>query len=239
MERQVELNEYEVLEDMLIDGLKIVQDTRLYRFTSDSVLLSRFARAKKGDNVADFCAGSGIVAFHFYALNKQKLSNLQVTLFEMQESLSALSKKTAAYNGFDNFAFEQGKLQDIPKHYNEKFSLVLCNPPYEPAGSGFDNDEYEKAVCRKEITIRLSEIAKAASFALKFGGRLCMLHRADRLAEVCYTLHEAKLEVKKIQFVGGRYGTKPYLVMVEAVKGGKKGVEILDTIYNVRGENNG
>ena len=64
------LSEYEVAEDLMIDGLKVIQDTRLYRFTSDSVLLSRFARAKRGDNVADFCAGSGIVAFHFYALNR-------------------------------------------------------------------------------------------------------------------------------------------------------------------------
>ena len=68
METNVTLGEHEVLEDMLIDGLKIVQDTRLYRFTSDSVLLSKFAHAKKNDVVADFCAGSGIVAFHFYAL---------------------------------------------------------------------------------------------------------------------------------------------------------------------------
>ena len=232
MDTMVELGEYEVLEDMMIDGLKIVQDTRLYRFTSDSVLLSRFAHAKKNDVVADFCAGSGIVAFHFYALNRAKLRDLRFTLFEMQPELSALSKKTAAYNGFDNFSFVQGKLQEIPKEYNEKFSLVLCNPPYE--NGGFDNDEYCKAVCRKEITINLKEIAKAASFALKFGGRLCILHRADRLAEVCYTLHDAKLEVKKIQFVGGRYGSKPYLVMVEAVKGGKPHTEILDTIYNVK-----
>ena len=232
MENKIELGEYEVLEDMLIDGLKIVQDTRLYRFTSDSVLLSRFAKAKKHDNVADFCAGSGIVAFHFYALNKQKLHDLNFTLFEMQEELSALSKKTAAYNSFDNFSFVQGKLQDIPKEYNEKFSLILCNPPYE--NGGFDNDEYHKAVCRKEITINLKEIATAANFALKYGGRLCILHRADRLAEVCYTLHDAKLEVKKIQFVGGRYGAKPYLVMVEAVKGGKPNVEILETIYNIK-----
>lgn len=232
MENKIELGEYEVLEDMLIGGLKIVQDTRLYRFTSDSVLLSRFAKAKKNDVVADFCAGSGIVAFHFYALNKDMLPSLRFTLFEMQAELSALSKKTAAYNGFDNFEFVQGKLQEIPKEYNEKFSLVLCNPPYEKGG--FDNDEYHKAVCRKELTINLKEIAKAASFALKYGGRLCMLHRADRLAEVCYTLHEAKLEVKKIQFVGGRYGAKPYLVMVEAVKGGKPNVEILETIYNIK-----
>ena len=231
MEKTIELGEYEVLEDMLVDGLKIVQDTRLYRFTSDSVLLSRFVKARNGEKVADFCAGSGIVAFHFYALNKDK-KNLSFTLFELQEELSALSKKTAEYNGFDNFSFVCGELQNLPKQYNEAFSLVLCNPPYERGG--FENDDYKKAICRKEITITLPEIARAAAKALKYGGRLCMLHRADRIAEVCYTLHETKLEVKKIQFVGGRCATKPYLVMIEAVKGGKPNVEILPTICNVK-----
>ncbi len=227
----VVLKENEVLEDMCLDGLKIVQDTTLYRFTSDSVLLSRFAKAKKGDTVADFCAGSGIVAFHFYALNRG-MPNLRFTLFEMQKALSDLSKKTAAYNDFDNFDVVNCRLQDIPDCYREKFSLVLCNPPYERVGTGFDNEAYEKAICRKEITITLAEIARAASFALKFGGRLCILHRADRIAEVCYTLKAANIEVKKIRFVGGRYGAKPYLVMVEGVKGGKPSCEILPTIEN-------
>ena len=232
MQEGIVLSKNEVLEDMLIDGLKIVQDTRLYRFTSDSVLLSRFAKWKKGDVVADFCAGSGIVGFHFYALNRTKAPAMPVTLFEMQDSLCALAKKTAAYNGFENFEVAQGKLQDLPKEYNEKFSLILCNPPYEKAGTGFENDDYEKAICRKEITLTLKEIARAAKRALKFGGRLCMLHRADRLAEVCYTLHEEQIEVKKIQFVGGRDAAKPYLVMVEGVKGGKPACEILETIVN-------
>ena len=58
------------------------------------------------------------------------------------------------------------------------------------------------------------------------------LHRADRIAEVCYTLKEYNLEVKKLQFIGGRYGMKPYLVLIEAVKGGKPAVEILPTAYN-------
>ena len=228
---EIELGEFEVLEDMMIDGLKIVQDTRLYRFTSDSVLLSRFAKAKKRDKVADFCAGSGIVAFHFYALNKS-VPDLKFTLFEMQKSLSELSKKTAAYNDFENFEIVNCKLQEIPEKYRESFSLVLCNPPYERAGAGFDNDEYDKAVCRKEITLTLQEIAKAASFALKFGGRICMLHRADRIAEVCYELKRVNIEVKKMQFVGGRCGSKPYLVMVEGVKGGKPDCEIMPTIWN-------
>jgi beta-N-acetylhexosaminidase len=98
---------------MGFDGLKIVQDTRLYRFTSDSVLLSKFARAKTGDTVADFCAGSGIVGFHFYALNKEQKRGLTFTLFEMQTPLYELSKKTAALNGFDNFSFVNCKLQNL------------------------------------------------------------------------------------------------------------------------------
>ena len=228
---EIELKESEVLEDMLLDGLKIVQDVSLYRFTSDSVLLSKFAKAKKGDVVADFCAGSGIVAFHFYALNRH-VEGLTFTLFELQEPLLRLSKKTAAYNDFDNFSFQIGRLQDLDEKYREKFSLVLCNPPYERGG--FDNDSYEKAICRKEITLTLNEIAKAAAFALKYGGRIAMLHRADRLAEVCYTLKSVNIEVKKIQFVAGRDGAKPYLVMIEGVKGGKPACEILPTVINQR-----
>lgn len=227
---EIELGENEVLEDMLIDGLKIVQDTNLYRFTSDSVLLSRFARAKKKDVVADFCAGSGIVAFHFYVLNREKYPDLSFTLFELQKELSALSQKTAKYNGFENFSFVNGRLQELSKEHHEKYSLVLCNPPYEKGG--FENDEYHKAICRKELTINLKEIASAAAFALKFGGRIAMLHRADRIAEVCYTLHEVNIEVKRIQFVGGRYGSKPYLVMIEGVKGGKPCCEVQNTVYN-------
>ena len=105
MDERIKRNEFEVLEDMCMDGLKIVQDTRLYRFTSDSVLLSKFAKPKKRDVVADFCAGSGIVGFHFYALHREKFPQMPVTLFEMQEDLLNLARKTAKYNGFDNFSF--------------------------------------------------------------------------------------------------------------------------------------
>lgn len=223
-------NAFEVIEDMCIDNLKIVQDTRLYRFTSDSVLLSKFAKAKKGDKVADFCAGCGIVGFHFHALNKDK--NLLITLFEMQESLLSLAKKTIALNGFDNFTCQTGKLQEIPEKYREQFSLVLCNPPYERADTGFDNDDYEKAVCRKEITLTLQEIVKATAFALKFGGRVAILHRADRVAEVCHAFKNANIEIKKMQFVSGKAGAKPYLVMIEGVKGGKPSCEVLPTLIN-------
>lgn len=221
----MELKDGEVLEEFFEDK-KIIQNVNLYRFTSDSILLSKFARAKYGDNVADFCAGSGVVGFHFICLNPIVSS---LTLFEMQSKLADMSRRTAELNGFE-CKVECCKLQDIGRDYDDKFSLILCNPPYEKAG--FENDDYEKAVCRKEITLTLSEIVETAFRKLKFGGRLAIINRADRTAELIFTLKKRGLEPKRMQFVCGAENAKPYLVMVEAVKGGKESVEILPTILN-------
>lgn len=222
---EIVLKDGEVLED-LFGEKKIIQNKNLYRFTSDSILLSKFARAKYGDNVADFCAGSGVVGFHFLCLNPQ-ISSL--TLFELQPALSDMAERTAKLNGF-NCNVVCGKIQDIGAEYNDKFSLILCNPPYER--SGFENQSYEKAICRKEITVTLAEIIAAAQKKLKFGGRLAILNRADRTAELLYELKSRNLEPKRLQFVAGSAETKPYLVMAEAVKGGKEGIEILPAAVN-------
>lgn len=221
------LKEGEVLEEFYGDR-KIIQNVNLYRFTSDSILLSRFARAKVGDRVADFCAGSGVVGFHFYCLNGQ-ISGL--TLFEMQQSLADMARRTAELNGFP-CEIVCTKLQEIGREYDDRFSLILCNPPYER--SGFENVSYEKAVCRKEITLTLPEIVETAYRKLKFGGRLAILNRADRTAELLYLLKRRGLEPKRMQFVSGTAGAKPYLVMAEAVKGGKEGVDVLPTFVNER-----
>lgn len=221
----VTLKEDEVLEEFFEDK-KIIQNTKLYRFTSDSVLLSRFARAKVRDRVADFCSGSGVVGFHFLCLNPQIGS---LTLFEMQESLAEMSERTALLNGFDCKVMNT-KLQNISKEYDDYFSLILCNPPYETAG--FENEVYEKAVCRKEITITLPEIVETAYRKLKFGGRFAVINRADRTAELIFLLKKRGLEPKRLQFVSGTLQGKPYLVMIESVKGGKQGVEILNTVIN-------
>ena len=148
--------------------------------------------------------------------------------------LCALAEKTVKLNDFTNFSVVNCRLQELSERYRERFSLVLCNPPYERVGTGFDNAEYEKAICRKELTLTLPEIAQAAAKALKFGGRLCMVHRADRLAEICYVLKGYNLEVKRLQFVTGREGATPYLLLIEAVKGGKPATELLPTLINAR-----
>lgn len=218
----------EVIEELLIGNYKIIQDSERYRFTSDSVLLSRFLTAKRGEVLADFCSGSGIVGLHFYAENTGVKS---VTLFEMQKELAEMSRKTVMLNGLEEvFRVENVRLQEIPAKFCEKFSLILCNPPYERGG--FENAEKDKAVCRKELTLTLEELILAAKRCLKFGGRFALIHRADRVSEVLSSLHAHSLEPKKLQFVAGRVGDKPYAVLVAAVKGGKAGVDVLPTLVN-------
>lgn len=217
-------------ESLQIENFEIYQDDELYTFTSDSVLLSKFVAVKKGDNVADFCAGSGIVGLHLYGLNKQKIDS--VTLFEMQTPLYELSKKTIEYNRLESvFTPINCKVQDIPKEYNGKFSLITCNPPYMPVGHGFLDEKEQIAICKTEIALPLDQLIKSIARCLKFGGRVALCHRADRLVDVITQLKQHGIEPKRLQFVSA--GKKqPYLFMIEGVKGGKSGIKIQNNIEN-------
>lgn len=220
----------ERLEDLNLNGLKIYQDDGLYTFTSDSVLLTRFANVKKGDVVADFCSGSGIVGLHLYALNAEKIDS--VTLFEMQKPLFDLSVKTINYNNLsDKFTAVNVRLQDIGNDYAGKFSLITCNPPYMPVGHGFIDENESVAICRTEVALTLKELCRAIGKCLKFGGRTVLCHRADRLVDVMVELKNNKIEPKRLQMVSG--GKKePYLFLIEGVKGGKSGIKVLNNLEN-------
>lgn len=217
----------EEIESLGIKDYRLFQDTES-RFTSDSVLLARFLKAKKRERVADFCAGSGIVGLHFYAENSSIES---VTCFEMQKKLSDLCQKSIALNHLEGkFFAENVRIQEIPAKYTEYFSLILCNPPYGKGGivSPFE----ERAVARSELTLSIPELCRAAAKCLKFGGRLALIHRADRLIELAVELRAQRLEPKKLQFVAGERGAKPYAVLLAAVKGARPGLEVLPTAVN-------
>lgn len=219
----------ERLED-LGNNIKIYQDDELYCFTSDSILLSNFTRVKNGDVVADFCSGSGIVGFNLYAKNSSLIKS--VTLFELQKSLYELAVKSIEKNGLeDKFSAINTRLQEIGAEFVGKFSLITCNPPYMAKDRGFVDKKDFIAICRTEVELSLEELVTAIAKALKFGGRVNFVHRADRLVEVITTLKSHGIEPKRLQFVSG--GKKePYLFIMEGVKGGKSGITVHNTITN-------
>ena len=224
------LKENETLEDLLIDGLKIIQNKTLYRFSSDAVLLSRFASFKKGDVVADFCAGSGIVGLHFYALNKDVK---RVDGYEIQSSLADTFTRTIEYNGLADKVFCYNMpIQDIPKEKNGEYSLILCNPPYKKKNSGETNPEGHIAICRHEIAVTLDEIISVSAKKLKHGGRLCICQRVERLTDTLTLMRQNKIEPYRLQFVISGNEPKPYLFLIEGVKGITRQLTVLETIRN-------
>ena len=219
----------EKLDDLMINGLKIYQDDELYRFTSDAVILSKFVKVKANDVVADFCSGSGIVGLHLYALNPVVK---KVYLFELQKELSDLSRKTIDLNGLnDIFTVKNVAIQNLLPEFNGFFSLITVNPPfYKAKNDGKENPKI--AMCKEEITITAEEIIKVASKTLKFGGRLNMINRADRMAEILFLMKTYKIEPKRLQLISGGENKEPYLFTVEGIKGGKEGLKILKTLIN-------
>ena len=227
---EVEIRQNESVEELFLNGLKIIQSKDLYRFTSDAVLLTKFASAKKNDIVADFCSGSGIVGLHFYALHPSVVKS--VDLFELQQGLAEMSERTVQLNGLEHlFTVNNTPLQQIGKQFDGLFSLILCNPPYEKQGAGEEKLNESDRLARREIAITLEEIISIAAAKLKFGGRLCMCHRADRLADLIFEMRKNGIEPKRICFAGAT-GKLPYLVFIEGARGGKPGLKFEPNFEN-------
>ena len=216
--------------EYLSEDIKIYQDDEYYTFTSDAILLSKFATVKNGDVVADFCAGVGVVGFNLYALNKDKISSL--VFFELQSPLYSLCEENIAANGLsEKCSAVKGRLQDLRKEFYGKFSLIVCNPPYGKTGAGETDKSENIAIAKTELALSLEELVAAISKGLKFGGRVCMVHRADRLADVVCSMRAQNIEVKRVTPVAAK-GKEPYLILIEGVKGGKSGLKLTETVYN-------
>ena len=77
----------------------------------------------------------------------------------------------------------------------------------------------------------LNDVAQSAAKILRTGGRLYIIYRTERLAELLVCLSQNKLEPKKLRLVAQRFGSAPNFVLVEARKGAKQGTEVMPTLY--------
>jgi tRNA1(Val) A37 N6-methylase TrmN6 len=95
--------------------------------------------------------------------------------------------------------------------------VIICNPPYSAASANVGKND-EIAISKHEIKIALNDIFFSSGKLLKFGGRLFIVHKLNRLADVCVAGRNNNLEVKVIKFISGN------CVLAECMKGGKPGL---------------
>lgn len=182
----------------------------------DALALGGFATVRPGWSVCDLGTGSGVLLL--------LLAAREPSLHLRGADLDPLSAQTAR----DNLAGSGLPGQIITGDFRTalfpagRFDLVVSNPPYFSVGSGASGGP-----ARSEEACTLSELCAAAARLVKNGGRFALCHRPERLADVLCTLRAAGLEPKRIKLPAHGPGYPPSLLLVEAVRQGRPGLEFV------------
>ncbi len=215
----ISLTEKEHIE--YVDGsLKlIVSDS--HTFGTDALLLAAFSAPKKRDMVCDFGTGCGIIPFYWLSRGVSRVHGV-----ELQSLACDQVRRSVAENKIeDSFTLVESDLRALKgKLPDGVFDLVTMNPPYTAEGHGIKSSTNADKIARHETELQLTDVFAAASRLLKFGGRMCICLRPERLTEAMMGMREAKLEPKRLRLVSQRDGKAPWLFLLEGKKGRNPGL---------------
>lgn len=214
----------ERVDDLLVNGLKIIQNPSSFRFGCDAVELANFVTGGVKDKAVDLGSGSGIITI--LLAGKKKIPCIGV---EIQPEMADMSRRSIELNGLsDSASVICSPMQKVTARIGrESASIVVCNPPYRRAGSGEKQLSESVALARHEIAVTLREVVETANALLKNGGSFYLVHQTERLAEVISECLGAGLEPKVLQILTPAEGKKPHLFLLKCKKGGSVGLEIL------------
>lgn len=213
------MKDNERIDELQRNGYQIIQNPAKFCFGMDAVLLSGFARAKKGNTVLDMGTGTGIIPI----LMEAKTDASRFVGLEIQEESAEMARRSVALNGLEEkITIVTGDIKEAGSLFDAaSFDVVTCNPPYMIGQHGLVNPEDAKAIARHEILCTLEDVVAQAAVLLKPGGNFFMVHRPFRLAEIMVLLHQYKLEPKRMQMVHPFIDKEPNMVLIEANRGGK------------------
>jgi release factor glutamine methyltransferase len=101
----------------------------VFHLCHENTFFCQNLNVKKGDKVLDLCTGSGILAL--FAADKAS----KVIATDISPRAIAFSKINIELNNLsDKIEVRQGNLFEPVK--NEKFDLIITNPPFEPTPEG-------------------------------------------------------------------------------------------------------
>ena len=229
----------ERIDDLQINNLRLIQNSDHFCFGVDAVLLANYAAVSKGkqpDKILDLCTGNGIIP----VLLTAKTNVSSIVGVEIQPEVADLAKRNIKLNNLQKRV--EIYCEDL-KNCGEIFSansfdIVTCNPPYKEAGGGLISDVDMLTIARHEVLCTLSDIISVSAKLLREGGRLCMVHRPERLVDLLTLMREHRLEPKRLRMVHPSPYKTANLVLIEAAKYGKPKL-FLDPplyVYNENGE---
>lgn len=210
-----------VTEDALIGGrVRLCQPAKGYRAAIDPVFLAAAVTAAADETVLDL--GCGVGAAGLCLLARQPLA--RIVGLELQAGMAALARRNILANGHDTDRFrvvEGSAFTPPPGIAAGGFDHVMTNPPFQPPGRGTAPPEGSKALAHVESAGDLSAWVKAAARLLAPKGRLWVIHRADRLAELLASFSGRGLGEVRVLPLWPKSGRPASRVIVSARKGAR------------------
>ena len=226
----------ETLDDLQISGMRLIQSAHGYRFSLDAVLLAHFPDLTDVKRVIDLGTGNGIIP----CLLASRAPNLQILGVERQEEMVDRARRSVVINGLESrITILPADIRTIEKHLPRgEAELVLSNPPFWREGEGLISRHPEAAAARHELHLKLAELIEKSAYLLAPRGRLAIIHRAQRLAEVLELFTRQQIFPRRLRLVHPRADREANLMMLEGVKNRRGQLHILPplAVYSSPGE---
>lgn len=212
------------------NNLKIVQDTQMFNFSLDSVLLPRFITLnKKVKSILDIGTGNAPIPIILSTITSAKITGV-----EIQKDVYELAKESIKINNLEGQVdLINADINELYNNYeSDCFDVITCNPPFFKSlpTSNYNDNDY-KTIARHEVKLNLEQLCKISKKLLRNNGILGIVHRPDRLVDIIETMRKNNIEPKRIRFVYPKSGEEANVLLIEGSKNGNPGIKILDPLY--------
>ena len=159
-------------------GPRFVRSGAGFALGTDSVLLADFAAQRRARRIADLGCGAGVLT----VLLLRALEQAAAVGIELQPDAAQLARDNIRANGLSDRA--QILCADLRANRTllpaGSFDLVVANPPYFAAGSGYTSPDPMRAHARDERTCTMQDICTAMAYLTRWGGSAALVHRPER-----------------------------------------------------------
>lgn len=209
--------------DALLGGRFFLEQPAVgYRVAVDTLLVAAAVPARAQERVLDLGCGAGGVMLALSA----RVPGVRVSGIEIQHDFAVLCERNIRRNEkCETLDVLEGAVEKLPEHWKGAFDGVVMNPPFHDA---LRHDASPRCATQKAKMDKGGEIdiwLGSACYALKEGGSVTMICRADRQEEMIQKANVffGKLLVKPIQTK--QDGTCKRFVL-RGLKGGEKSVTL-------------
>ncbi|EJA1896214.1 tRNA1(Val) (adenine(37)-N6)-methyltransferase [Staphylococcus pseudintermedius] len=218
----------ERLDYLIREDLRIIQNDAVFSFSTDALLLGHFTEVRKRDRILDMCAGNGVISL----LLSDKGNNV-ITGVEIQPQLVNMAVRSVQYNHLeDRITMVEMDINALIQAYSPaQFDLITCNPPYFKANQTNQHQLEAHKIARHEIYCTLDDCLRVSNHLLKEGGRVVMVHRAERMLDLFESMRHYRIEPKRLHMIFSKPGKAAQTIVVEGRKGGRQGLDIAPPFY--------